>query len=166
MDQSRSLGRAPSSFSLSSRPYSTVLAIPSPYHYHHTALRAKVGNSTRSLLWGCMHSRGYVCVLLQCKEKRKKERDYIPPPIFQMPSMHAYLLNCSVVSNCFCDLIDYSPPGSSVHGILQEYWSGLPCPSLGDLTHPGIEPTSLALASRFFTPSYTWEAQIFSTFLG
>ena len=50
MDQSRSLGRAPSSFSLRSRPYSTVLAIPSPYHYHHTALRAKVGNSTRSLL--------------------------------------------------------------------------------------------------------------------
>ena len=33
----------------------------------------------------------------------------------------------------------------------QEYWSGLPFPSLGDLPNPGIKPTSPALASRFFT---------------
>ena len=26
----------------------------------------------------------------------------------------------------------------------QEYWSGLPCPSLGDLPNPGFEPRSLA----------------------
>jgi len=26
----------------------------------------------------------------------------------------------------------------------QEYWSGLPCPSPGDLPHPGIEPGSPA----------------------
>ena len=25
----------------------------------------------------------------------------------------------------------------------QEYWSGLPCPPPGDLSHPGIEPISL-----------------------
>ena len=40
----------------------------------------------------------------------------------------------------------------------QEYWSGLPCLSLGDLPDPGIEPTSLmfpALAGRFFTTSAT-----------
>ena len=28
----------------------------------------------------------------------------------------------------------------------QEYWSGLPCPPPGDLSNPGIEPTSPALA--------------------
>ena len=36
----------------------------------------------------------------------------------------------------------------------QEYWSGVPLPSLGDLPDPGIEPMSLvspALAGRFFT---------------
>ena len=36
----------------------------------------------------------------------------------------------------------------------QEYWSGLPLPSPGDLPDPGIEPTSPAspaLADRFFT---------------
>ena len=27
----------------------------------------------------------------------------------------------------------------------QDYWSGLPFPSLGDLPHPGIEPRSAAL---------------------
>ena len=38
----------------------------------------------------------------------------------------------------------------------QEYWSGLPCPSPGDLPDPGIEPSTLtspALASGFFTTS-------------
>jgi len=36
----------------------------------------------------------------------------------------------------------------------QEYWNGLPFPSLGDLSNSGIEPASLAapaLAGRFFT---------------
>ena len=33
----------------------------------------------------------------------------------------------------------------------QEYWSGLPFPSPGDLPHPGIEPVSPALAGGFFT---------------
>ena len=42
----------------------------------------------------------------------------------------------------------------------QEYWSGLPFPSPGDLPHPGIEPESLmspALTGGFFTTSATWE---------
>ena len=36
----------------------------------------------------------------------------------------------------------------------QEYWSGLPFPTLGDLPNPGTEPESLALpalAGIFFT---------------
>ena len=43
----------------------------------------------------------------------------------------------------------------------QEYWSGLPFPSLGDLPDPAIETASLALAGGFFTtespgkPSYS-----------
>ena len=54
-----------------------------------------------------------------------------------------------------CDLMDYSLPGSSVHGILQakilEWVASLPP---GDLPNPGIEltsPASSALAGRFFT---------------
>ena len=60
--------------------------------------------------------------------------------------------------------MDCSPPGSSVHGILQqEYWSELSSPPPGDLPDPGIEPTSLmspALAGRFFTTSVIWEAPL------
>ena len=41
--------------------------------------------------------------------------------------------------------MDYSPPGSSVHGFPKEkYWSGLTFPSLGDLPSPGIKPMSPA----------------------
>ena len=43
----------------------------------------------------------------------------------------------------------------------QECWSGLPCPPLGDLSHPRFKPKSLmspALAGKFFTTSTTWEA--------
>ena len=41
----------------------------------------------------------------------------------------------------------------------QEYWSGLPCPSPGDLPIPGMEPMCLrspVLAGRIFT-TVTWE---------
>ena len=43
----------------------------------------------------------------------------------------------------------------------QEYWSGLPFPSPGDLPDSRIEPASPtfpALAGRLFTTSATWEA--------
>ena len=57
--------------------------------------------------------------------------------------------------------MDYSPPDSSVHGILQtkiQEWVAMP--SSKDL--PVIEPMSLmssALAGRFFTTSATEEAR-------
>ena len=45
-----------------------------------------------------------------------------------------------------CDPIDGIPLGSSVPGILQqEYWSGLPFPSPGDLPDPRVEPGSPTL---------------------
>ena len=54
-----------------------------------------------------------------------------------------------------CNPEDCSPPGSSIHGILQAfpilYWSGLPFPSPGDLPHPGIEPRSPALQADALT---------------
>ena len=43
-----------------------------------------------------------------------------------------------------CDAMECSPPGSSVHGILQTRileWVAMPSP--GDLPDPGIECTSL-----------------------
>ena len=47
----------------------------------------------------------------------------------------------------------------------QEYWSGLPWPPLGNIPNREMEPTSPALASRFFTISATWEAPDSACFL-
>ena len=45
-----------------------------------------------------------------------------------------------------CSPMNCGLPGSSVHGILQqEYWSGSPFPSLGDLPDPGIKSGSSTL---------------------
>ena len=41
----------------------------------------------------------------------------------------------------------------------QDYWSGLPCLSSGDLPDPGTDSRLLPLAGRFFTTSATWEAR-------
>ena len=47
------------------------------------------------------------------------------------------------------DPLDRSLPGSSVCGISrQEYWSGLPLPSPGELPDPGIESWSAALQAH------------------
>ena len=56
--------------------------------------------------------------------------------------------------------LDCSPPDSSMGFSIQEYWSELPFPSPGDLSNPGIEPTSLrspspVLEEGFFTTSAT-----------
>ena len=64
--------------------------------------------------------------------------------------------------------MDCSPPGSSVHGILQARileW-GSPGPAPGNLPNAGTEPVSLvspALASGFFTTSVIWEASLSKT---
>ena len=59
---------------------------------------------------------------------------------------------CSVPQSCpaLCDPMDYSPPGSSVHGILQARileGVAMPSPPVG-LPHPGIKPRSPALQAN------------------
>ena len=52
---------------------------------------------------------------------------------------------CVHAQSCLtlCNPLNYSLPGSSVHGFFrQEYWSGLLFPSPGDLSDSGIKPTS------------------------
>ena len=46
----------------------------------------------------------------------------------------------------------------------QEYWSGLPCPSPGDLSKPGIKPASpcsSCIAGKFFTTEPPGNSQLF-----
>ena len=65
------------------------------------------------------------------------------------------VLCCAWSHLTLCDPVDYSLPGSSVHGDSpgksievggkKKYWSGLPCPPPGDLPNPRIKPRSPVL---------------------
>ena len=71
--------------------------------------------------------------------------------IFTTQCLHAKSLHSCLT---LCDPLDCSPPGSSVHGILQARI--VPCLPSEDLPDPVIELTSLmspALAGGFFTTS-------------
>ena len=67
-------------------------------------------------------------------------------PVLCVPSHFSCVISSqSLLSNS----LDYSPPGSFVHGIFQaRYWGRLLFPPLKDLPNPGIKlmsPASLAL---------------------
>ena len=76
------------------------------------------------------------------------------------PSLNSHVCCCClVVQSCpiFCDPMDCSPLSMaplSMGFSRQEYWSGLPCPSPGDLPDPGIEPESPALGGRLLVLSH------------
>ena len=78
--------------------------------------------------------------------------------------MHMCVCMCAQSCLRVCDPPDCSPPGSSVHGILQAKTLGwVAISSSRDLPHPWIKPASLvspALADGFFTTSTTREAHI------
>ena len=83
----------------------------------------------------------------------------MPVPVYQL----LYCCCRLVAKSCltlFYDPMDCSPPGSSVHGFpRQEYWSGLPLPTPGNLPDSGIKPTSSVFPA--FAALYhwaTWEA--------
>ena len=61
---------------------------------------------------------------------------------------------CVCAQSCptLCKSMDCSPPDPTSMGFpRQEYWSGLPFSSPGDLPDSGIEHASPALAGGFFT---------------
>ena len=65
------------------------------------------------------------------------------------------LLRMFATQSCptVCDLMHYSPPGSSIQGILQaRILSGFPFPSPEDLPNPGTEPRSPSLQADDLPP--------------
>ena len=60
--------------------------------------------------------------------------------------MRAPLFRCMHAESCLtlCNPMDCSPPGSSVHRTFPGNPLGLPFPSPGALSNPGVEPTSPA----------------------
>ena len=88
------------------------------------------------------------------------EKQYVSDSISQF---HPYVCRLSLSCPTLCHLMDCSCKAPLLMWLFrQEYWSGLPFPTPGDLPDPGIKLASLtspALASGFFTISATWEAQ-------
>ena len=69
------------------------------------------------------------------------------------------LFSFEILSDSFCNPMDSSTPGSSVHGILQATTLEWPFPSPGDPPNPGIEPASPALAGRFLRVLWTMRSK-------
>ena len=70
-----------------------------------------------------------------------------------------FLFSCSVVFDSFATPWTVACQSPLFMGFpRQEYWSGLPFSSAGDLPNPGIEPVSPALVGRFFITEPPGEA--------
>ena len=76
------------------------------------------------------------------------QKDHMP----QTGSAQGFRLLFSHYVLLFCNPMDSSPTRALSMGFpWQEYWSGLPFPSPGDLPGLGIEHASPAMAGGFFT---------------
>ena len=85
----------------------------------------------------------------------KEAAYFCPSLIMSLASIDKSCHHC-LATKCvqlFPDPMDYRPARLLLlMGFpRQEYWSGLPFLSPGDLPDPGFEPASFALAGRFFT---------------
>ena len=74
-----------------------------------------------------------------------------------VPAKHCVCVLVAQLCSTLCDPMDCSPPGFSIHWILQARTldCGLPFPFSGDLSDPGIEPRSPTLQAdslRFEPP--------------
>ena len=88
---------------------------------------------------------------------------------FILVGFQFHICCCLVTQSCLtlCDLMDCSPPGSSVHGILQARILGcVAIPFSRDFPDPGIEPGSSYITGSFFTIWATREdlSQIWTPF--
>ena len=63
--------------------------------------------------------------------------------VYEVPESES--VSCSVVSNSATPWTVAHQAPLPMEFSRQEYWSGLPCPSPGDLPDPGIEPGSPVL---------------------
>ena len=78
----------------------------------------------------------------------------------KMVSSYINVFICLVVSDFVTPWTVARQAPLSVGFPRQEYWTGLPFPSAGDLPNPGIEPVSLALAGGFFITNATQSSHI------
>ena len=87
------------------------------------------------------------------------------PTEVELKNLNTHVVCAKSLQSCLtlCDPMDRSPPGSSVHGILQaRILEGVAMPVSRDSSQPrdGTHISNVsALAGGFFTTSTPWEAQ-------
>ena len=102
----------------------------SPRQPHSTSGTTEATQKVKDLIRGhTATEQGNMCVHVPMRAYN--------PHVHMSPVFAKSLQSCPTP----CDRMDCSPPASSVHGFSrQEYWSGLPFPSLGDLPDQGSNP--------------------------
>ena len=114
--------------------------------------------SCRSLLPSVWHSFVYLflvlCFFSQIRYLRKSKGWLLTPEIWEKMVWVEHVCVCSVTWSCLTlfttwTVAHWAP--LSMGFSRQESWSGLPFPSPGDLSYPGIKPTSPSLAGVVFT---------------
>ena len=106
-------------------------------------------------------------ISLQLKEKKKKnemkrndkcvvDRVILPSPRFvhSLTPRTSKYVSCCLVAKSFPNLLRPHQTPLSLVFPRQEYWSGSPFPSPGDLPDPGMEPASPALQAHSLAVSY------------
>ena len=141
--------------SLFAKAHSDCCSVIPPYRCEHLFMCLKKPPTHSAL--NCPLATGFlkVCPVLNCFSityprtfvKGRRPLQAIRPCDFGVP----LAVLCSVASD------SATPWTVALQALLsmgfprQEYWSGLPFPSPGDLPDPGIEPVSPALAGGLFT---------------
>ena len=107
------------------------------YDFLGLTLRLKISSGWED---GCVlpeSSARCACILLSLKS------------VLKIGEMYLYCV-CSIVSRSFATLWTVACQAPLSLGFpRQEYWSGLPFPSAGDLPNPGIKPVSLGSPDRW-----------------
>ena len=88
-------------------------------------------------------------------QRQQTEFIHITVYLYSYYILRVCMLNCVLLFVTLWTVASQAP--LSMGFFRQEYWSGLPFPSAGNLPHQGIKPRSPALASRFFTTEQSRE---------
>ena len=94
------------------------------------------------ITWLCPTFKGVGNIILQYSQKEEKNRNIVN-------NSNDYPSKCTVRFETLWTVAHQAP--LSMRFSRQEYWSGLPFPSPGDLPNPGIEPRSPTLQADTLT---------------
>ena len=131
--------------------FSLTITYTSPSAWWLQQLLFFINTSTCSALSSFLVT---LCDLMNCYHQQQMPAVIFPETADPLHFSEHTHTGCSQSCLTLCDLMDFSPPGSSVEYSSQEYRSGLPFPPPGDIPDSGIKPISPAspmLAGRFFT---------------